>query len=79
MIMDIIIGITYTFYQLEHQLVPMFAPTIIVILLILYFVCDSEKERGWLLVGVTIVLIAIVFEDKMGSYALFEIERLLDK
>lgn len=54
--MKIIGEYLFNFFQNGLIITPYFAPITIAILVSLYFICDSEKERGWLLVGAMIII-----------------------
>ena len=44
------------------------------ICLVLYFLCDSEKERGWLLVGATIVVFGLFMLSRVTEADLLTIK-----
>ena len=49
----------------------------LVICLVLYILCDSEKERGWLLVGAVIVLSALFYISRLTDADLQAIRTIL--
>lgn len=77
MLGDIIFNIFETIYNLVLYI----APLVFVILIALYvFACDSEKERGWLLVAAAIILTGLVFANKYGTdLFLMDLKLIIDK
>lgn len=73
--------IVFNIFEAVYNLVINIAPALLVILIILYmFACDSEKERGWLLVAAAIILTGLVFANKYGTdLFLISIKLLIDK
>ena len=67
----------FNLFQTSIIITPYIAPIIIAILVSLYFICDSEKERGWLLVGVMIIIFPVVISSKITDADIQAIKDLL--
>lgn len=71
----------FNIFETIYNLVLYIAPLVLVILIVLYiFACDSEKERGWLLVAAVIIMTGLVFANKYGTdLFLLNIKLIIDK